>query len=69
MPILHEAEYEITLSNIFEAVGFEDALRQMVHYASEQAYMAGYRVKNLETGESVFIDAETIDWLRRGEDG
>lgn len=60
MSIPQEVEYKITLSNIFEAVSFEDALRQMVAYADEQAYQAGYRVKNLETGESVFLDAERV---------
>jgi hypothetical protein len=51
-------EYEITLANIFEAEDEIDALAQMVAYTSDQAYVAGYRVKNLETGESTFLDAE-----------
>ena len=51
-------EYEVTLACIFEATDFQDALSQMTTWVSDQAFQAGYRVKNLRTGESVFIDAE-----------
>lgn len=53
-------EYRISVSNIFEAESFEDAVLQMVAWLHENAYAAGYRVENHATGESRFIDAERV---------
>lgn len=55
-------EFEVTLSNTFEARSFEDAVGQMATYASDQAYQAGYRVTNVRSGESRFVDADNVDW-------
>jgi hypothetical protein len=53
-------DYTISVSNIFEAESFEDAVSQMVEWINENAYAAGYRVVNEATGESRFIDAERM---------
>lgn len=54
--------YEVTLANIFEADSPEDAVGQMATWASDHAYQAGYRVTNTRSGQSMFIDAEDVDW-------
>jgi len=56
----NNAEYRISVSNIFDAESFEDAVDQMVHWLNEHTFTAGYWVSNLETGESRFIDAENL---------
>lgn len=53
--------FTITLSNVFEADSPLDALSQMVAWTTDNAYSAGYRIED-EQGNSVFIDAESVDW-------
>lgn len=59
-------EYTVTLSNTFEADSFEDALRQMVAWVDDCAYVAGYRISwtemnnGIREDRSVFVDAERI---------
>lgn len=55
-------DYEVSLTNTFEADSFEDAVGQMATWAGDNAYQAGYRVSNVRSGESRFVDAETVDW-------
>ena len=54
--------YTVYLANTFEAENPADAVGQMATYAQDNAYQAGYRVVNENTLESVFIDAEDINW-------
>ena len=54
-------EYEVSVSCNFEAESPEDALAQMVAWITENGDSVGYRIKNNETLESIFIDAEKID--------
>lgn len=59
-------EYTVALSNTFEADSFEDALRQMVAWVDDCAYVAGYRISWTEVVDgvredrSVFVDAERV---------
>ena len=55
-------EYEVILANNFEATSPLDALAQMTAWVAEAAYQAGYRITNVDTGESFFMDAETVNW-------
>ena len=52
-----EKEYEIFVSNRFFAESHEDAVAQMASWLADNAYVAGYRVNEID-GESRFIDAE-----------
>lgn len=60
------ADYEVQVSNSFEADTPEDAVEQMAHWLNECAYTAGYRVFKLDSatferqGSGEFIDAENI---------
>lgn len=60
--------YEVSLVNSFDANSPEDAIGQMATWAGGNAYSAGYRVTDLITGESVFIDADDIDWSKVSEE-
>jgi hypothetical protein len=55
-----EQQYNVTISNSFDADSPEDALRQMVAYLVDYAPQAGYRVTNMDTAASVFLDAEDV---------
>lgn len=56
-------DYKVTVSCIFEAASPEDAVAQMAGWIADNAYAAGYRV--YPPGEdSIFIDAEDIDWSK-----
>jgi hypothetical protein len=56
------------LGNVFEADSPRQAVLDMCAYAESYCYQAGYRVTDLDTGESEFIDAEqeglADDWRR-----
>ena len=54
--------YIVELANEFNADTPEGAVGQMAAWVSDYGYEAGYRVTCLETGTSVFIDAESIDF-------
>jgi hypothetical protein len=56
------AEYTVTVSNKFDAVSYEDAVKQMVAWLDDNAAFAGYRVSTGgdDMGNSVFIDAEKV---------
>lgn len=68
---MSEQEYEVSVSNIFLATDPQDALAQMTSWIDEAVYVAGYRVKNNDTGESWFIDAEdgSVFDYKEGNDG
>jgi hypothetical protein len=57
-------DYEVSVSNTFEAESPQDALSQMVAWVADHAYQIGYRVVDAEDPSrcNVFIDAEDIDW-------
>lgn len=55
-----EKEYEISVSNRFFAESHEDAVAQMASWLADNAYVAGYRVNEID-GESRFIDAELCE--------
>jgi hypothetical protein len=56
-------EYEVSIRNIFMAESPEDAVAQMAAWLNDNTYQAGYRVElTRRPSESVFIDAEKIDF-------
>ena len=56
-------EYEVTIGNIFDADTPEDAVKQMVAWLDESAANGGYRATSvLRPSDTVFIDAEDLDW-------
>lgn len=65
-----EDQYEVSVSNYFDATSPEDAVSQMATWLSSEShpYRIGYRVTNQRTGQSVFVDAEDIDWNALSED-
>jgi hypothetical protein len=61
------AGYTVSVANTFEAESPEDAVAQMAAWLVDYAYGAGYRVVPEDGGESVFIDAEDIDYQKMWE--
>lgn len=61
-------EWEVRVANTFEAESAEEAVRLMVAWVVDWAHTAGYRVWNLDTGDSEFIDADDIDFNTPQED-
>lgn len=53
-------DYKVSVANIFEADSPEDAVLQMVEWLIDSARHTGYRVINMETDASCFLDAEDI---------
>ena len=51
-------DFEVSVHNIFEAENPKDAVNQMVEWLLEAVTQAGYRVTNLDTSQTDFIDAE-----------
>jgi hypothetical protein len=63
--VCNNTEYDVSVSCIFEAEDFEDAVGQMATWLSENAYRVGYRVEWTDKNDvfhSEFVDAEKIDW-------
>ena len=61
-------EYIVTISNVFEANNFMDAVDQMAVYVTEEGMSAGYRVQSWpesEDGLSEFVDAEYLHDVHR----
>jgi hypothetical protein len=54
--------WEVSVHNSFDAVDAEDAVRQMVEWLQENAAGTGYRARREGSDESVFIDADDIDF-------
>lgn len=55
-----EQYYIVSVSCPFPATSPEDALKQMVAWLDDHVTKAGYRIDNLSTDETVFIDAEKV---------
>jgi hypothetical protein len=56
-------EYQVELTNVFEADSHEDAVIQFIGWALDNATTAGYRVfpyTNTGPGNSLFIDGEDV---------
>ena len=57
-----EMDFEVSVRNTFEANDYDDAVRQMVEWLQEAASTTAYIVKNMETGNESFVDAEKIGY-------
>jgi hypothetical protein len=55
-----ETQYTVSVACSFDATSYQDAVQQMVAWIADNAYMAGYRATNDDTGESLFVDAEDM---------
>lgn len=53
-------EYQVSLSDTFEADSPQDAVAQFVVWAIDNAHRTMHRVTNVDTDESWFIDAEDV---------
>lgn len=65
-------QWQVTLTNTFEATSARDAIGQMATYCVDYAFQAGYRVDRLKddgtVGTSEFIDAERFDFNEPSDD-
>lgn len=53
------SEYEVSVTNTFEAETPQDAVAQMIEWLQEHSAFIGYRVLT-EAGDTVFIDGDDL---------
>ena len=53
-------EWTVSVTNTFDAVSAEDAVKEMVEWLLDYAQHTGYQVMD-EAGACVFLDADRLD--------